>query len=284
MDRAHHFLIPAIVISALVHAVPIFGIKFVMPDPAKLFSSQPLDIVLVNQKTTTAPANSEVLAQAQLDGGGNTDAADKRVKSPLPSLNKAPQLELEQAQAKQQQLEETARDLLTKVKAETALAQAQANKPQQQTEQGLDTEALRKQARELAAQAAQISKDYQQYQSRPKKTFIGARAKEYRFAQYVEDWRGKVERYGMMLLPKDKSGQPLHGNLVMTVEIDAQGNLVTASITRSSGNPDLDAGALRIAKMAAPYGRFANDMTKDTDILSISRTWNFGKAGSLDTE
>ncbi|WP_051710431.1 TonB family protein [Andreprevotia chitinilytica] len=284
MDRSQRFMTAALVVSALVHAVPIFGIKFVMPDPKTLFSNQPLDVVLVNQKTITAPAKAEALAQAQLDGGGNTDAANKRVKSPLPSQNKTPSTELEQVKAQQQQLEATAQTLMTRVKAEVALAQDQANKAQEKAKEGLDPEALKQQAREIAAQAAQISKQNDIYQSRPKKTFIGARTKEYRFAQYVEDWRGKVERYGMMLMPKDGHGQKLHGSLMMTVEIDANGNVVAAEITKSSGNPDLDAGAMRIAKMAAPYGRFPDDIRKDTDVLSISRTWYFGKAGMFDQD
>ena len=36
---------------------------------------------------------------------------------------------------------------------------------------------------------AQIAKDMEAYQKRPKRRFVGARAEEYRFARYVEDWR-----------------------------------------------------------------------------------------------
>ncbi|MBM5574255.1 hypothetical protein GKO28_07990 [Deefgea sp. CFH1-16] len=46
----------AIGFSIIAHAFPIFGIKFVMPDPRQFVSQQPLDIVLVNQKTKSKQA------------------------------------------------------------------------------------------------------------------------------------------------------------------------------------------------------------------------------------
>ena len=45
---------------------------------------------------------------------------------------------------------------------------------------------------------------------------IGARAEEYRFARYVEDWRLKIERIGnpnYLQAARDS----LYGNLVLTV-------------------------------------------------------------------
>ena len=49
---------------------------------------------------------------------------------------------------------------------------------------------------------AQIAKDMDAYQKRPKRRFVGARAEEYRFARYVEDWRLKVERIGNLNYPE----------------------------------------------------------------------------------
>ena len=49
---------------------------------------------------------------------------------------------------------------------------------------------------------AQIAKDMDAYQKRPKRKFVGARAEEYRFARYVEDWRLKVERVGNLNYPE----------------------------------------------------------------------------------
>ena len=48
----------------------------------------PLEVALVNAKSKAKPAVADILAQANLDGGGNTDA-NRRAKTPLPVLPKA---------------------------------------------------------------------------------------------------------------------------------------------------------------------------------------------------
>src|SRR5207245_11248079 len=54
---------------------------------------------------------------------------------------------------------------------------------------------------------AQISKEMDAYAKRPKRRFVGARAEEYRFARYVEDWRLKVERVGNLNYPENARTQ-----------------------------------------------------------------------------
>ncbi|XZG70552.1 energy transducer TonB family protein [Chitinibacteraceae bacterium HSL-7] len=281
MDRAQRYMAAAIVCSLAVHAAPIFGIRFVLPDPKKLLSGQPLEVVLVNMRTDTAPTKADVDAQANLDGGGNTDAENRRVKSPLPAKNTQPVNEIEQVKAKQQQLEAEARQLVAQMAKNAPLVASDEQREQTEAQQGLDPEDIRRQARELTSTAAQLSKRWEQYQTRPRKTFIGARAKEYRFARYVEDWRDKVQRTGNAAYPVDKYGQKLYGRLLITVELNGRGEITNAEITSSSGKPDLDAQALRILYRSSPFGPFPPEIAKDTDILVISRTWTFGKGDSV---
>lgn len=169
---------------------------------------------------------------------------------------------------------------MLQLNAKTQIAQ-DLGKSTQTENPGTDTEQLKQREREMAGLAAQISKQTSAYQSRPRMTFIGARSREYRFARYVEDWRMKMERVGALTYPLDAHGQKMYGRLLVSVEIDANGNLRRAEITKSSGNKELDAAALRIVKMAAPFGKFPNDIRKDTDVISISRTWTFAKGDSV---
>ena len=78
-------------------------------------------------------------------------------------------------------------------------------------------------SREIVRLEAQIAKDYQAYQKRPKRKYIGARTKEYRFARYVEDWRTKVERIGNLNYPEAAKKDRLYGTLILTVGIMADG-------------------------------------------------------------
>jgi protein TonB len=146
---------------------------------------------------------------------------------------------------------------------------------------GLD---LRASSLEMARLEAQIAKQQDEYQKRPKRKFVGARTQEYRFATYVEGWRQKVEKIGNLNYPEAAKDQKLYGRLRMTVSIKADGSIENVEINESSGYKILDDAAKRIVEMASPYAAFSEDIRKDTDILSITRTWTFTKADSLASE
>jgi protein TonB len=121
---------------------------------------------------------------------------------------------------------------------------------------------------------AQVSRQVDEYNRRPKKTFVGVRASEFRFAQYVEDWRLKIERTGNLNYPEAARGR-LYGSLRLSVSINADGSLAGLELERSSGIPVLDQAAQRIVQMSAPFARFPGDIRRDTDVLVITRTWHF---------
>src|SRR5207248_1764246 len=130
---------------------------------------------------------------------------------------------------------------------------------------------------------AQIDKQIEEYQKRPRKKFIGARATEYRFAQYEEDWRVKVERVGTLNYPAEARGR-MYGNLRLTVTIRPDGNVESIELDRSSGLKVLDAAAFKIVSMATPFAAFPPDIRRDTDLLVITRTWFFGRGDKIWTE
>jgi protein TonB len=128
---------------------------------------------------------------------------------------------------------------------------------------------------EMARLRAELSKDFSAYQERPRKAFVGARASEYRFARYVEDWRSKIERVGNLNYPDEARRQKLYGTLQLTVSVRRDGTVDSIEINRSSGFKLLDQAAIRIVELAAPFAAFPPDLSKDTDILAITRTWSF---------
>lgn len=138
--------------------------------------------------------------------------------------------------------------------------------------------------KEMDRLSALIDKQQSEYEKRPKRKFIGARTKEYRFAMYVESWRQKVERIGNMNYPEAAKAQKLYGQLRMTVSIKADGSIEDVVIDKSSGSKILDEAAKRIVELAAPYSRFPDDIKKDTDILSITRSWTFTQEDQVATE
>jgi protein TonB len=269
------------VVSLLVHAFIIFGLTFTVPKLQELQNAAPpLAVVLVNAKSQARPQTADALAQHNLDGGGNTDAK-QRAQSPLPAITKDTETtELQLAQKRVVQLEREARQVLARsgVKSQVDNSPAKPVPQPVETAPVVDGADLVQRSLAIARLEAQISKDWNAYQERPRRKFIGARAQEYRFARYVEDWRQKIERIGELNYPQAAREQRIYGTLVATVSIKSNGSLERVQIDRSSGHKLLDEATVRIVTMAAPYAAFPQDIARDTDILHITRTWTFTRA------
>jgi len=272
-----------VIFSLGLHAFVLFGIGFALPDIVKNNNLlQPLEVVLVNSKSRSRPVKADSLAQHNLDGGGNT-ADNKRASSPLPTISDDIQFTPEQSKQRLQKLEQQVKKLLTQAKSMHVVAQETTEK-QRQDGSNMNGRDLVQRALEIARLEAQINRDFSAYQKLPKRKFIGARTHEYRYAQYIEDWRIKVERIGNLNYPSQARQQKIFGQLRLTVSIRADGSVESVEVTKSSGQRILDAAAVRIVKLAAPYAPFPEDIRKDTDILSIVRTWSFTANDHLESE
>jgi protein TonB len=100
----------------------------------------------------------------------------------------------------------------------------------------------------------------------------------------VEDWRAKVERIGNLNYPEMARREKIFGKLTLTVSIRADGSVESIEVDRPSGQRILDASAVRIVKLSAPFAPFPPDIRKDTDIISITRTWIFTSTDKLESE
>ncbi|HLP98454.1 MAG TPA: energy transducer TonB [Sideroxyarcus sp.] len=272
----------AVLFSLALHAFLLFGISFIVPDWKNIpVISQPLEVVLVNSKSRNRPNNATAYAQSNLDGGGNTED-DRRAKTPFPVLGDDKRFTPEQSTQRMRQLEQETKRLLTRSKGDYSVWEEKDE--QRQTSDNANGQDLVKRSLEIARLEAQISKNLDMYEKLPRRKFIGARTQEYRFAQYVEDWRAKVERIGNLNYPEMARRQKIYGKLTLTVSIRADGSVESIEINRPSGQRILDASAIRIVKLAAPYAPFPPDIRKELDVLSITRTWIFTSTDRLESE
>jgi protein TonB len=271
----------ALAFSLALHAFLLI-IRFVPPDALKLANPlQSLQVVLVNSKSSTRPNEVDALAQNNLDGGGNT-REDRRAKSPFPTLNDDQQYTPEQAAQREQQLEQEARRLITQAKSNYSIAPER--NPQPQVDAPTNGADLSQEDLKIARLESQVDKEYEAFQRMPRRKFIGARTREYRYAQYVEDWRVKLERVGNLNYPEAARQNKIYGSLQLTVSIRADGSVESVEINRSSHQPILDAAALRIVRLAAPFPPLPANIRKDADVLSITRTWTFTESDKLEGE
>ena len=271
----------ALAVSVALHLL-LLSIHFKFPDALNKAKEQALDVILVNSKSARKPPKGHAQAKAQtnLDGGGNTDE-NRRASTPLPvSAQTREGNELIDAQRRVAELGRQQQQMMTQAKSERSVsadAQRVEPNPAAPNLSGVD---LANSARMIARLEGEIARNMDEYNKRPRKKNIGARVEEYRFAQYVEDWRQKVERVGNLNYPEAAKGKA-YGSLLLSVIIRADGSVQQVLVDRSSGHRVLDDAARRIVQMASPYAAFPPDIARDTDIIEITRTWTFTTSDRL---
>lgn len=293
----------ALTISLIIHGI--FLKTSYYDEPKKLLAKKTMEIILVNSKTLQAPINSNVLAQANLNGGGSTDE-NLRVQTPFPVLENSNNdsanisvnfdkpkqqqyQEQEQAQEQQQQLQEKIQNLeLQQQQLFSELKRKSKNEKQKYKEatknknnknnknQNLSADDLILSAKEFIRLEGEIAQRIQKYNQRPRRKFIGATAKEVNYAAYLEAWRQKIERLGTINYPANARGK-IYGSLMLSVAIRKNGSIEKVRVMRSSGHKILDEAALRIIKLGEPYARFPADIAAETDVIEINRWWKFTK-------
>jgi protein TonB len=301
--------------SLLLHVAVLLGLKFSPLDPGRLNhlvdKLPPLEVVLVNAKTESEPVQAQVLAQNNLDRGGDTDA-DKRMKTPLPTqpslimaLKPAPRQDMENRQASKhsnkivEEVKHTEQQVKEIEKQVKQVITQLNNKPLEQTSappaatEASNVNISQFNARDAVSHAlngeirheeAELAREVEEYQKRPVRKVYGVNAKGYRFALYVEAWSQKVENIGSLNFPEEAKTQKIYGSLIMTVSLRADGSIEKLEIGKSSNYKILDDAARRIVELGAPYAAFSADMRSDTDILEITRTWTFTREETLSSK
>jgi protein TonB len=285
LDRQGRVLLVSVGVSLLLHAI-LLTVHFRFPNAMRWTSStQPLEVVLVNSKTKEKPDRAKALAQSNLDGGGNTDAK-LRATSALPTTNpKDPGRDLADMQRRQRELEAQQQRLLAQAREARSSVSAgtEGRNPSEEATPQVSGRDMADRSLAMLNLQAQIARQTKAYQERPIKRFIGASAREYRFAQYEEDWRAKIERVGTLNYPAEARGK-LYGTLQLTVTIRPDGTVDSIELNKSSGLKVLDAAAHRIVQLAGPFAAFPDSIRKDTDLLAITRTWFFAQGDKVWTE
>jgi protein TonB len=271
----------AIGISLVLHA-GLLLVKFVPPD-GRIFENfaPPLEVVLVNSKSAQKPVKADALAQANLDGGGNTEQ-DRRARTNLPVIQDSTVEEVSLAARRVEQLETEVQRMLTQLKSEKPVDPgAETRKEPREKIEGREAMEAEQRRLEIARLEAQIARQMDQYQKLPKRKFIGARAEGVVYAQYVDEWRQRIEKIGTRNFPEEAKRRGIFGSLLLTVSIRSDGSLEKVEVERSSGHEVLDRAARRIVMMSGPFQPFPQAIRREFDILSITRVWTFTRSDEL---
>jgi len=277
----------AVAISIAAHAA-LLAVRFAAPDAFRFKPADPgLEVILVNAKHDKRPVNAEALAQANLDGGGNADSG--RAKSPLPNMSRTEDGDsVKMARRRVEELEEAQRKLmaqLVKKKSFATTPTTEAERRKETPQEGFDAI----DAREIARREAEIAKNIEDYNKRPKKTQITPSTREVGYAMYYKTLQDRIEKIGTLNFPQ-QNGKKLYGELVVYIPIFQDGSIYDRDggprVERSSGNATLDRAAVNIVRRAAPFGRFPSNMrsTDKDDVWEIITRFKFTRDDALQAD
>jgi protein TonB len=283
-DRQLLFI--AVASSLLLHAV-LLSIRFVSPDDLQFKPvDRGLDIILVNTADQRAPLKADVLAQANLNGGGNAERG--RATSPLPDSGRTSDgtlLEMQRqrvAELEQQQARMLAQ--LTASKAEHVLPRPEQTKA---AEPGVAPESEAS-ARLLARREAEIAREIADYNKRPVKTQLTPSTRRVEYAMYYTALQQRIEQTGTRHFP-ERDGKKMYGELVVYIPVFQDGSIYEKEggpqIERSSGNATLDQAALLIIRRAAPFGSFPPALRRDGNahVWEIVTRFHFTRDQTLES-
>lgn len=305
-------------LAVMAHGILVLGVTFAPEDiPPPRYET--MEIILVQQKSE-APEDAKILAQANLQGGGDLSEAETpatplpapfpqekpeiaapppvETQAPAESATEAPEIVADTEPEPAEIVEEIAvesSDAEKRLAEKIDIKDKEAKPAEEVAKQQIPEENVRdKQVPEkpelpptpsatalmtnsfkIASLSAQIRRKLQAKAERPRRKFISASTKEYKYASYMEAWRAKVERVGNLNYPEAARKNKLSGSLILDVALNNDGSINQITVRRSSGHKVLDDAAIRIVELASPYSPFPDHIREETDILHITRTWQF---------
>ena len=94
---------------------------------------------------------------------------------------------------------------------------------------------------------------------------------------YLRAWRKKCEEIGRRNYPQKN----IEGRATTRVVIARSGNLIEASIIKTSGSSLIDKAILKTIKEASPFQPFNTEMLKEYDVIEFERIWQFSKTKQI---
>ena len=272
----------AILVSALIHVL-LITVRFVNPEGFnRAFKDTPLEVILVNAKTSEKlddlKAQAQAIAQYRLNGGG--EAVKGLAGSPMPTSQITDMgVAADEAQAQVEQLQAQQMHMLAEIKEQVA----RLPKPDPKVVKTADQAEQEKKRRQLLKLLAAIEKRINEENAKPKKRYISPATRQEAYALYYDDLRRKIERVGTDNFPT-AAGRKLYGELTMLMTVNYDGQILNTEIVNGgSGDKQLDRRAQAIARQASPFGAFTQAMRRTADQLVVVSRFQFTKEQVLAT-
>jgi len=270
--------------AAAVHAFIVLGISF-EPFLSETRTPRSLEVILVQNQPTEQdrPEEADYLAQSAQDGGGESDD-NARPASPFVSEFDVPDADgiapTPVAASAPEIVPPTEATVITSILG-ADLVNSDESPRETLSQQNRNDSVVIEQDLDIARLSAEIERQQEEFAKRPRKKYLTARTHESVSAEYMYRWVERVERIGNLNYPEDVRTSELTGALVMTVGIYKSGSIESILVEESSGFGLLDASAKQLVNLAGPFEPLTGKLGEETDILYITRTWEFQSSDSV---
>ncbi|MDM8566442.1 TonB family protein [Candidatus Halobeggiatoa sp. HSG11] len=277
----------ALFFAVLIHVVGISS-DFIMPPLPKETASTTMEVIIVQKSTEVVPEKADYLAQVNYKGGGEKEQEHRPA---TPTIAPFPDQTAEIVFTPPPNQVAAA---LTEYKTEILAAETDSQHqvevqpdvipPEEPAKQGQDLQTendyvseneifVNEFAIKFASMQAEFDRKYREYSKRPRQEFINSSTKVYKYANYMDTWRRKVEDVGTKFY--QDNFKEISGSVVLKVALNSDGTVRNIEITTPSNHNRLDEAALQIVHLALPFEPFPEAFRQEVDILHITRTWIF---------
>lgn len=268
----------AFCVALALHAAFILGVSF--NRELRAAASSKLEITLAQYKSEQAPEEADYLAQNNQQGSGTLEEKAMLTAKEVADYHDTRIREVAHEQRAQTKAQSAMENLLTTTanSKRSSMTLEQSELLDQSNDTASDEMTVEQRSQEIASLEAKLDIQEFAYAKRPRiRRLTSVATKQADDAQYLHDWRTKVEAIGNQHYPSRAKQLQLFGDLRMVVSLLPSGDVYQVKILKSSGHKILDQAALKIVHLAAPYDPFPAKMQREVDVLEIIRTWRFHK-------
>jgi len=265
-------------LAALVHGILIIGVTFnaALSDQFADAISLEVTIVAAPDQQIDRPDEAAYLAQASQKGGGNiTDQIrpSAPLESALPADNQGDEdgTALDDAKAHERSADE--------VLASASASDRQVPIDPRTDPQAQDSIAIAMEAgSELTLPLPQEDKaSFLLTDDDPQQLIISADTRESVAAAYLDSWKRRIEAVGAAYLPELGKLENMTGSPTLLVRINESGDLIEATVSKSSGSALLDLASVDIIQRASPFDEFPAAMASEYETVAFEYKFLFSE-------
>lgn len=263
-------------LAALIHGILIIGVTFNAEISDQFANAISLEVTLVAapDQRIDRPEEAAYLAQASQKGGGNiTDQIrpSAPLQSAMPADNQGVEngTALNDAEAHERSADEI---IAAEDRSDRQVAVDPRTDPQTQNSVAIAMEA----GSEVTLPLPQEDKvSFLLTDDDPQQLIISADTRESVAAAYLDSWKRRIEAVGAAYLPELEDLDNLSGSPTMLIRISETGDLILATVSRSSGSPLLDLASVDIVQRASPFDQFPEEMANEYDTVAFEYKFLF---------